>query len=221
MADASGLDRFAAYAAAHNLTLEPEGRLPRTTPLLAEGELRSVQALMRGWLGEYLEAQIAIVSRAGREDGGEEEVDFTVAVTHVPKAKRFVRWLLCHRVEDEHLLGRTAERLIHGNDRLDLESAELDRCYRIYASPDRDDVWLRELFSPSFIVFLLELAPKGFAFEYVEGTLCVSQIGRLTLAADIDGLRDATVELVARVRGEIRERLGESQGRSGISGWES
>jgi hypothetical protein len=219
----SGLDQFAAYAAAHKLTLEPEGRLPRTTPLLAEGELRRVDALMRGWLGEYLEAQIAIVSRAagGSSDGGEEEVDFTVAVAHVPKAKRFVPWLLCHRVEDEHLLGRAAEELIHGNDRLDLESAELDRCYRIYASPERDEVWLRELLSPSFIVFLLDLAPKGFAFEYVEGTLCVSQIGRLTLSEDIDGLRDATVELVARIRGEVRERLGEVQGRSGISGWES
>jgi hypothetical protein len=217
-----GLDQFAAYAAAHKLTLEPEGRLPRTTPLLAEGELRQVEALMRGWLGEYLEAQIAIVSRvAGGAAEGEEEVDFTVAVAHVPKAKRFVPWLLCHRNEDEHLLGRAAEQLIHGNDRLDLESAELDRCYRIYASPQRDEIWLRELFSPSFIVFLLGLAPKGFAFEYVEGTLCVSQHGRLTLAADIDGLRDATVELVARIRGEIRERLGESRGRSGISGWES
>jgi hypothetical protein len=220
--DTNGLEQFAAYAAAHKLTLEPEGRLPRTTPLLAEGELRRVEALMRGWLGEYLEAQIAIVSRAaGGAKDGEEEVDFTVAVVHVPKAKRFVPWLLCHRAEDEHLLGRAAEQLIHGNDRLELESAELDRCYRIYASPQRDEVWLRELFSPSFIVFLLELAPKGFAFEYVEGTLCVSQRGRLTLAADIDGLRDATVELVARIRGEIRERLGESQGRSGISGWES
>jgi hypothetical protein len=37
MADATGLEQFAAYAAAHKLTLEPEGRLPRTTPLLAEG----------------------------------------------------------------------------------------------------------------------------------------------------------------------------------------
>ncbi|MGN6257299.1 MAG: hypothetical protein ACTHN3_06065 [Solirubrobacterales bacterium] len=220
-ADATELDQFAAYAAAHKLTLEPEGRLPRTTPLLAEGELRRVEALMRGWLGEYLEAQIAIVSRAGASDDGEEEVDFTVAVTHVPKAKRFVPWLLCHRAEDERLLGRAAEQLIHGDDRIDLESAELDRCYRIYASPQRDEVWLRELFSPSFIVFLLDLAPKGFAFEYVEGTLCVSQVGRLTLAEDIDGLRDATVELVARIRAEIRERLGEAQGRSGASGWES
>lgn len=219
MSDATGLDRFAAYASAHKLTLEPEGRLPRTTPLLAEGELRSVDALMRGWLGEYLEAQIAIVSRVGGGEG--ETVDLTVAVTHVPKAKRFAPWLLCHRVEDGHLLGRAAEQLIHGDDRVDLESAELDQRYRIYASPDRDEVWLRELFSPSFIVFLLDLAPKGFAFEYVQGTLCVSRLGRLTLAEDIDGLRDATVELVARIRGEVRERLGEAQGRSGVSGWES
>lgn len=215
----TALDGFAAYAAAHKLTIEPDGRLPRTTPLLAEGELRSVDALMRGWLGEFLEAQIAIVSREG---GGEEAaVDLTVAVTHVPKAKRFVPWLLCHRVEDGHLLGRAAEQLIHGDDRIDLESSELDQRYRIYASPDRDEVWLRELFSPSFIVFLLDLAPKGLAFEYVQGTLCVSQRGRLTLAEDIDGLRDATVELVARIRGEVRGRLGEAQGRSGLSGWEN
>jgi hypothetical protein len=171
--------------------------------------------------GEFLEAQIAIVNRAGSSDGGEAEVDFTVAVTHVPKVKRFAPWLLCHRLEDEHLLGRAAEELIHGDDRIELESADLDRCYRIYASPQRDEVWLRELFSPGFIVFLLDLAPKGFAFEYVEGTLCVSQAGRLTLAEDIDGLRDATVELVARMRAEIRECLGEAQGRSGASGWES
>lgn len=222
--DAPGLDDFAAYAAAHGLAMEPEGRLPRTTPLLAEGELRSVEALMRGWLGTYLEAQIAIVSRdetTADPDGSETkgEAHFTVAVTHVPKAKRFVPWMFCHRAEDEHLLGRAAEELIHGNDRLELESAELDRCYRIYAAPEHDDVWLRELFSPSFIVFLIDLAPKGFAFEYVEGTLCVSQVGRLTLAEDIDGLRDAAVELVARIRAEIRERLGEAQGRSGVSGW--
>ncbi|MGN6276200.1 MAG: hypothetical protein ACTHNP_09780 [Solirubrobacterales bacterium] len=222
--DATGLEGFAAYAAAHDLTLEPDGQLPRSTPLLADASLRRVEALMRGWLGTYLEAQLAIVSREETTtdpDGGETkgEAHFTVAVCHVPKAKRFAPWLLCHRVEDEHLLGRAAEDLIRGDDRLDLESAELDRCYRIYASPRRDEVWLRELFSPSFIVFLIEQAPKGFAFEYVEGTLCVSRVGRLTLAEDIDDLREATVELVARIRGEIRERLGEAQGRSGHHGW--
>jgi hypothetical protein len=217
--DGTGLEDFASYAASRGLSLDPEARLPRTTPLLAEGELRNVEAVMSGWLATYVEAQIALVTRdetttdaQGVETKG--EAHFTVAVTHVPKAKRFVPWLLCHRVEDEHLLGKAADALIHGNDRLELESAELDRRYRIFASPERDDVWLHELFSPSFIVFLLEGAPKGLAFEYVQGTLCVSLVGRRTLAEDIDGLRDATVDLVGRMREEIRESLGKAQGRA-------
>lgn len=215
----AGLEGFAAYAAARGLTLEPGARLPRTTPLLAEGELRSVDAVMSGWLATYLEGKLALITRdevttdaQGAETRG--EAHLTVAVTHVPKAKRFVPWLLCHRVEDSGLLGRAAENLIHGNDRVDFESAELDRRYRIYASPEREDVWLHELFSPAFIVWLLESAPKGLAFEYAEGTLCVSLVGRRTLTEDLDGLRDATVELVARMRAEIREALGEAKGRS-------
>ncbi len=215
----SGVEDFASYAAARGLTLEPGAHLPRTTPLLAEGELRNVEAVMSGWLATYVEAQLALVSRdelttdaQGVQTKG--EAHFTVAVTHVPKAKRFVPWLLCHRAEDAHLLGKAADALIRGNDRLELESAEFDQRYRIFASPERDDVWVHELFSPSFIVFLLEQAPTGLAFEYVEGTLCVSLVGRRTLAEDIDGLRDATIDLVGRMREEIRESLGKAQGRS-------
>jgi hypothetical protein len=219
MSSVPGLDEFAAYAAARGLTVEPREHLPRTTPLLAEGELRGVEAVVSGWLATYVEAEIALVTReetttdaTGAETRG--EAHLTVAVTHVPKAKRFVPWLLCHRVEDGGLLGRAAEELIHGNDRIELESAELDARYRVYASPERDDVWLRELFSPSFIVSLLDAAPQGLAFEYVEGTLCVSLVGRRTLTEDLDRLRDATVDLVGRFRAEIRERLGEARGRS-------
>lgn len=219
MADETGIEAFSAYATARELTLEPGARLPRTTPLLAEGELRSIDAVMSGWLATYLEGKLALITRdevttdaQGNQTKG--EAHLTVAVTHVPKAKRFVPWVLCHRVEDEGLLGRAAEGLIHGNDRIDFESAELDQRYRIFASPQRDDVWLHELFSPAFIIWLLESAPKGLAFEYVEGTLCVSLVGRRTLTEDLDGLRDATVELVAKMRAEIREALGEAQGRA-------
>ncbi|MBS1879409.1 MAG: hypothetical protein JST31_07850 [Actinobacteria bacterium] len=201
-----GTEGLAAYAAARGLELVEGARLPRRTPLLAEGELRSVDAVASGWLATYVEATLAVVTR----DGGR----FTVAVTHVPKAKRFVPWLLCHRTEDEHLLGRAFEGLVHGADRVDLGSAELDAHYRIYADRERDDVWLHELFSPAFVVYLIERAPTGFAFEYVEGTLCVSLLGSRTLAEDLDGLRDATVELVGKLRAEIRERLGEAKGRS-------
>jgi hypothetical protein len=202
----AGIEGLAAYAAARGLELVEGKRLPRTTPLLAEGELRSVDAVASGWLATYVEATMAVVTRA--------ESRFTVAVTHVPKAKQFVPWLLCHRIEDEHLLGRAFEQLAHGEDRVELGSAELDANYRIYAAPERDDVWLHELFSPAFVVFLIERAPTGLSFEYVEGTLCVSLPGGRTLTEDLDGLRDATVELVGKLRAEIRERLGEAKGRS-------
>lgn len=202
----AGTEGLAAYAASRGLEAVEGARLPRATPLLAEGELRSVDAVVSGWLATYVEATLAVVSRA--------ESRFTVAVTHVPKAKRFVPWMLCHRTEDEHLLGRAFEELVHGDDRVDLGSAELDAHYRIHAAKQRDDVWLHELFSPAFVVFLIERAPTGLSFEYVEGTLCVSLLGTRTLTEDLDGLRDATVELVGRLRAEIRERLGEAKGRS-------
>jgi hypothetical protein len=216
MANGDGAEGLAAWAAAHGLTVEDGVHLPRTTPLLTEGEVHSVDALAGGWLSKHVDAKIALIDR----DGGH----FTVAVTHVPKAKRFVPWMLCHRVEDGHLLGRAALGLIGNDTQVDLGSAEFDQHYRVYAAPERDDIWFHELFSPAFIVFLIEGAPKGFAFEYVEGTLCVSLLGQRTVAEDLDGLRDATVELVRRVRAEISERLGPAQAaRSapGASGFEA
>jgi len=203
MADTDGTRGLAEYATAHELTVEDGARLPRTTPLLAEGEVHNVDLLVSGWFSKYIEAKIAIVDRG--------DAQLTVAVTHVPKAKRFVPWMLCHRVEDNHLLGRAGMGLIGGGSQIDLGSAELDQHYKVYASPKRDDVWFHELFSPAFVVFLIEMAPKGFAFEYVEGTLCVSELGRLSLAEDLDGLRNATVELVRRIRAEIAEKLGPAQ----------
>src|SRR5882757_1533896 len=203
MAEADGAEGLAAWAAARGMTVEDGVHLPRTTPLLAEGEVHAVDALAGGWLSKYVEAKIALIDR----DGGH----FTVAVTHVPKAKQFVPWMLCHRVEDEHLLGRAARGLIGNGSQVDLGSAEFDQHYRVYASPQRDDIWFHELFSPAFIVFLIEQASKGFAFEYVEGTLCVSVLGQHTLTEDLDALCASTVELVRRIRAEIAERLGPAQ----------
>src|ERR1700742_4959050 len=107
MADAGGAEGLAAWAAAHGFTVEDGVHLPRTTPLLAEGEVHSIDALAGGWLSKYVEAKLALIDRDGAH--------FTVAVTHVPKAKRFVPWMLVHRVCDAHLLGRAALGLI-GSD---------------------------------------------------------------------------------------------------------
>src|ERR1700743_3755458 len=184
MGNGGGAEGVIALSPAPGLTVEDGVPLPRTTPLLAEGEVHSVDALAGGWLSKYVEAKIALVSRGDDEH-------FTVAVTHVPKAKRFVPWMLCHRAADEGLLGRAAVALMGEGDKVDLGSAEFDGCYRVYASSKRDDIWFHELFSPAFVVFLIEQSPKGFAFEYVEGTLCVSLHGSNTLDEDLDPRPDA------------------------------
>src|ERR1700760_3960158 len=118
MADADGVEGPPAGAGAHGLTVEAGAHLARTTPLLAEGEVHSVDALASGWLSKYVEAKIALVDRG--------DTQLTVAVTHVPKAKRFVPWMLCHRVEDEHPLGRAASALIGGGGQIELGGAVLD-----------------------------------------------------------------------------------------------
>src|SRR6201746_788040 len=116
MSEPEGVGGLAAWAAARGMTVEDGVHLPRTTPLLAEGEVHSVDALAGGWFSRYIEAKVALIDRA--------DAHFTVAVTHVPKAKRFVPWMLCHRAEDEHLLGRAFAALVGDGNRIELGSAE-------------------------------------------------------------------------------------------------
>ena len=44
--------------------------------------------------------------------------------------------------------------------------------YEIFVGKEQDAVWVRRLFSPSFIVWLTDTPPKKFAFELVGGKLC-------------------------------------------------
>jgi len=133
---------------------------------------------------------------------------FTIAVTHVPKAKRFVPGCSATAC-DEHLLGRAATGLIGAARRSTSGAPNRPALPGLPAARARRRL-VHELFSPAFIVFLIEQSPRGFAFEYSEGTLCVSLLGS-GRGRGLDGLRDATVELVRRIRAEISERLGPAQ----------
>ena len=98
---ADGAEGLTAWAAARGSARSKLDRhLPRTTPLLAGGELHGVDEVVRGGSRP--------TSKRRWRWSPRDDARFTVAVTHVPKAKRFAPWMLCHRVEDEHLLGRAA-----------------------------------------------------------------------------------------------------------------
>ena len=73
-----------------------------------------------------------------------------------------------------------------------LESEALDEKYEIFSGKGQDANWLRQLFSPTFIVWLTESAPEKFAFELVDGTLVAYVRGHKEDTADLDQVAAAT-----------------------------
>ena len=87
-----------------------------------------------------------------------------------------------------------------------LESEALGDRYEIFVAKDQDDVWLRRLFSPSFIVWLTESAPDKFAFELVGGTLVAYVPEHKEDAADLDRVAAATGAVAQRLRERERPK---------------
>jgi hypothetical protein len=86
-----------------------------------------------------------------------------------------------------------------------LESEVLDERYEIFSGKEQDAAWLRQLFSPTFIVWLTDEAPKKFAFELVDGVLCCYVHGHEERAAELDSMRLATAAVATRLREEALE----------------
>jgi hypothetical protein len=89
--------------------------------------------------------------------------------------------------------------------RVALESEALDDRYEIFAHESQDANWLRQLFSPTFIVWLADSAPKKFAFELVDGTLCCYVNGHKKSTADLDIVCQASAAVATRLREEASE----------------
>ena len=81
----------------------------------------------------------------------------------------------------------------------------LDDKYEIFAGKDQDANWLRQLFAPTFIVWLTDEAPPKFAFELVDGNLCCYVSGHKEDAADLDTISAATAAVARRLREEANE----------------
>ena len=85
----------------------------------------------------------------------------------------------------------SAEDVFRRMQRLELESEALDKRYEVFYGAEDDEVWMKRLFSPSFIVWLTERTPEDFAFEFSAGSLCVNVKGHYDSAAELDALCEA------------------------------
>jgi len=201
---------FADYCNRRGMFLYDKERLPEATPLLCKGEDRYAERAMKGPLGEGVDGTLALFTyeerRASSQGGTETDYyHYTLGLTQVTECTGFVPELYCRRKFGPHALERLEDVFRRSYQRVELESEALSKRYEIFVAKAQDANWLRQLFSPSFIVWLTDSAPEKFAFELVDGTLCCYVNDHRKRANELDAVRSATAAVATRLREEATE----------------
>lgn len=201
-ADKQARDAFF-FAFAESRLLSDPGipGFPPVTSLLRTGDHRQTGRLMAGKidgrrsgsLGHYI-----IETVTGNNDS--ERVifhDFTIVLFEIDGiSKNLGRMHFLARSEDDRKADRHP---IPASEPLHLESVALARRYGMHTSAGIDQILIRRIFSPSFIVWLIEKPPGGFGFELEGDHLCCYVTRLLDSADELDELISASVNVVDRL----------------------
>jgi hypothetical protein len=204
-------DFFEVYAAQRGMTLiNGRGRLPQATPLLRKGDERYTERTLQGRLADGVHGTLALYTyeEETRDSDGNKQTNYyryTLGFTPIAECKDFVPELYCQRKFGLRALEKFEDVFRTKKERVELESEALDKKYEIFAGKEQDANWLRQLFSPSFIVWLTDAAPDRFAFELVDGNLCCYVSGHKENAAELDAVAAATGAVAKRLRDEALE----------------
>jgi len=211
VADSRAADSFfSLYASERGLELGGKSQMPPVTRLLRKGDDRYAERTLTGRLGEGCHGTLALFTYEDEytDSDGHRQTNYyhyTLALTSVPDCAEFVPELYCQRKFGLRALEKFEDVFRRSKERVKLESEVLDDKYEIFAGKEQDPVWLRRLFSPTFIVWLTDEAPQKFAFELVGGNLCCFVNGHKEDAADLDALSAATAAVTRRLREEAHE----------------
>jgi hypothetical protein len=127
-----------------------------------------------------------------------------VVVYDLPTAALLAQRLYCSRRRGFRFLD-AAEDVFRRSKRVELESEAVDRRCEIFTGESDAMNRVRQLFEPSFQVWLAEGAPKDFAFELEAGTLCCSVEDHRKSAAGLDEFCRAATAVARRVVAEAGE----------------
>jgi hypothetical protein len=213
IADSEAEDAFFdVYAEQRGLSLSGKGPLPPATPLLRKGDDRYAERTLSGPLAGGVDGILALYTYEDEttDSEGNRQTNYyryTLGLVDLPECAAHVPELYCRRKSGLRSLEKL-EDAFRSTERVKLESEALDERYEIFSGKDQDQVWLRQLFSPTFIVWLGEEAPKKFAFELAGGTLCCFVNGHKESAAELDVIRTASAAVARRLREESLESSG-------------
>ena len=193
-----------AYAQQRGLASEGDGTLPTITPLLRRRGRASGK--VSGRLPGGITGTLASYQYTVGSDDDRRTYYFTVVLAPLPEAgsTRFY----CFRRVGGDLFDSIGDALTPLQT-VELESELFSRSFRLMVKDEANMVAIRQLFSPSFIVFLSEEVPPTFWFE-VEGgqILGVIKGENWEDAAALDGLCTTTAAVAEQIRKDVSERHG-------------
>lgn len=198
---------FNLFAQSHGFAHWPQWQLNEFTPLLAGGDRRHCEHWMehqgRG-VGWYT---FEVKHENGDNKDTYESHDFTLATVDVGEfgMGRFQGIYLRRRRGIFDRLDSKANWLSgHQLEKIELESTAFMQKYELWRERDQDELKLRQLFAPSFVVWLSEhpLAP---GFELRAGQLVVFINGHCGEAGKLEFLLMAAAEIAKRIQAELTE----------------
>ena len=204
-------DFFEVYAEQRGLSLiHGRGRLPQATPLLRKGDDRYSERTLTGPIADGFDGTLALFTyeEETRDSDGDTQTNYyryTLGLVEIPDSAGFVPELYCQRKFGLRALEKFEDVFRGDKERVTLESEALLDKYEIFSTNGQDANRLRQIFSPTFIVWLTDAAPDKFAFELVGGTLCCYVSGHKENAAELDAVAAATGAVAKRLRDEALE----------------
>jgi len=198
---------FDAYAAARGLSRQSSGDLKACTPLLRKGDSREANEIFTGPLADGLEGTLALYTYTEEtrdSDGNRQETDypFTLTLIDLPETVAHLPELLVQKKSGFKALEKFEDTFRGKHERVTLESEAMRDRYEIFVNEGQNPVWVRRLFSPSFIVWLTDAPPKKFAFELVDGKLCCFVPKHCDSAEGFDEVVTSGCEVARRLREE-------------------
>jgi len=177
IADSNAEDAFYdSYCATHGLTRIEDPDLGELTPLLRKGDEQKTNEIFRGTLAPGVEGDLALFTYTEvyhDHKGNRHESDYPFTLIHVPMpgVSDHLPELRVQNQAGFKFLEGLEDKFRASHERVSLESEAMRDRYEIFVAKGQDPVWIRRLFSPSFIVWLTEKPPYKFAFELEDGHL--------------------------------------------------
>lgn len=191
-----------AYAAERGLAYEGDVTLPRATPLLRRGG-RGISTVS-GRLADGLDGRLADYRYTTGTGDDKRTYHFATVLAPLPEAGS--ARLYCYPRVAAGLFDAIGDALTQYQT-VELESEAFSARFQLVVRDEASMVAIRQLFSPSFIVFLSEHTPEGYWFELEEGHLVGAIKGQFWEQPErLDELCAVTAAVAQRFREDIAER---------------